>query len=161
MTATPAPRRRNTRTERPRHGSSGQYIASGELRVSLDELPELEGQPICLEPAIVDSDSTSWTIQIYQFYAKLLKPCPRCNKVCPWIITRSIHPQGAIPEFFLGYPACPCPDDQIRQAVATTVAELLVSAYRKELAEKASAEEAERALARAPRDTRCARPSDR
>lgn len=73
-----------------------------------DELPEIEGQPISLGPVVVDSDPTSWTIQIYGFYAKLLKPCPRCNKVCPWIITRSIHPRGTIVEFFLAYAACPC-----------------------------------------------------
>ena len=161
MTATPAPRRRNTRGEGSRHGSSGQYIASGDLRVSLDELREIDGQPISLAPVIVESDSTAWTIQIYQFYAQLLKPCPRCNKVCPWIITRSIRPHSAIPEFFLGYAACPCPDDQIRKAVAETVAQILVDAYRKELAERASAAEAERALAHAPREVRCARPADR
>jgi hypothetical protein len=110
---------------------------------------------------IVDSDPTAWTIQIYQFYAKLLKPCPRCNKVCPWIITRSIRPRSTIPEFFVGYASCPCPDDEIRDAVAKSVAELLVNAYRKEQADKAASAEAERALAHTPRDTRCARPADR
>jgi hypothetical protein len=74
------------------------------------------------------------------------------QRVCPWIITRSIHPHGTIAEFFLGYAACPCPDDQIREAVAATVAELLLNEYRNELAAKAAAADFEAAatLAHAP-----------
>jgi hypothetical protein len=62
-------------------------------------------------------------------------------------------------EFFLGYAACPCPDDQTREAVAATVAEMLVNEYRKELAAKEAAADVETAVmfAHAPRGSRCAR----
>jgi len=49
--------------------------------VSLDELLEIEEQPIALVPVIMDSDPSDSDLPVLR--AQLLKPCLRCNTVCP------------------------------------------------------------------------------
>ena len=69
-----------------------------------------------------------WICVLTVFDPDYCQPCPRCGKPCQWACSVTIWPTtGPIRQATVHSPLCPCPDDDIRDAISSALAAVLVS----------------------------------
>jgi hypothetical protein len=72
-----------------------------------------------------------WICKLDFFDPDYNAQCPRCGKGCQWLCSITIWPSGPIHSGTIHSPICPCPDDHIREAIASALAGALLKEYRK------------------------------
>jgi hypothetical protein len=80
----------------------------------------------------VNSPDRHWVCELWFFDIERREDCPRCRKPSQWTTETRIFPRGQISSMTIHAPFCPCPDNHIREGIASALAEALIAQWRTE-----------------------------